>query len=120
EDLLLLAGGRVPPRSTLAAAIDRRIADILLDHGHLTRALPHLRAAVAQEPDARALAARLEDVEQRLLEGPPEEPRPLLDRPAPPELAPLAALEPERCTGTVESYFPDRGFGFLRRADGST
>lgn len=120
DDLMMLCAGRVPPKSTLAAAIDARIAEILLEHDHLTRARPHLRAARDGDPDDRTIERLCEELEKRLREGPPENPRPLVDAPAPPEIAPLAALEPQRVSGRVESYFPDRGFGFIRDQEGST
>jgi tetratricopeptide (TPR) repeat protein len=114
EELLQLSTGRVPPKSTLAAAIDARIAEILVEHDHLTRALPHLRAALGPLPDDAALRARLEEAERRLAEGPPEELRPIENAVVPTELASTLSFEPERLVGRVETYFPDRGFGFIR------
>lgn len=120
DELLQLSTGRVPPKSTLAASIDARIAEILVDHEHLTRALPHLRAALGPLPDDAALAARLQEVERRLAEGPPEKVLPIENGPVPAELASILASEPERLVGRVETYFPDRGFGFLRFRESET
>jgi tetratricopeptide (TPR) repeat protein len=120
EELLLLSSGRVPPRSTLAASIDARIADILVEHDHLTRALPHLTAALGQLPDDGALRARLEEAQRRLAEGPPEKLLPLENAPVPAEFAAAFSFEAERLDGRVETYFPDRGFGFVRFRESET
>jgi cold shock CspA family protein/thioredoxin-like negative regulator of GroEL len=120
DELLQLSTGRVPPRSTLAAAIDARIAEILVEHDHLTRALPHLTAALAQLPDDRALRTRLEEVQRRLADGPAEKLLPLENAPIPAQLASTLSFESERLVGRVETYFPERGFGFIRFRESET
>jgi len=120
DELLQLLSGRVPPRSTLAASIHARIADILLEHDHLTQAIPHLDAALEQDPQDEALLAKRAEAERRLRSAPAAEPRPLVDADVPSELSAILAFEPERSSGAIKSYFRDRGFGFIRVDDGST
>jgi tetratricopeptide (TPR) repeat protein/cold shock CspA family protein len=120
DELLQLSTGRVPPKSTLAASIDARIAEILVEHDHLTRALPHLEAALAQLPDDAALRARLDEARRRIADGPPEKRTPLENAPLPDEVATTLSFEVERLTGRVETYFPDRGFGFIRYRESET
>jgi tetratricopeptide (TPR) repeat protein/cold shock CspA family protein len=120
DDLLQLLAGRVPPRSTLAASIDSRIADILIEHDHLKRALPHLAAALEQSPGDEVLEKAHAEAERRLRDGPPEEQRAFVNADVPPELAAILAFEPKRSSGTIESYFPERGFGFIRDTEGGT
>lgn len=120
EELDRLAEGRVPPRSTLAAAIDLAMADILLEHGRAAEALPRLRAAAEQHPEDAPLQQRLSRLERELEGRAGEDPPPLRDRPLPARLRALRALEPERHAGRVASYFPERGFGFIRYGDERT
>jgi cold shock CspA family protein len=110
----------VPPRSTLAASIDARIADILVEHDHLTRALPHLAAALEQFQEDRDLRGKYEEAERRLRDGPPEERRPLAHAEVPAELSALLDLEPKRERGAIDSYYGDRRFGFIRDDRGVT
>ena len=44
----------------------------------------------------------------------------MVDADVPSELSAILAFEPERSSGAIESYFRDRGFGFIRVDDGST
>ncbi|MEW6267943.1 MAG: tetratricopeptide repeat protein [Thermodesulfobacteriota bacterium] len=117
-DLERLAGGRVPPHSTLAVAVEVRIASILLEHGLRARALEHLRAAVEADPERADVRRRLDELEAAVRTGARDEPRPLADRPLPAELVSLIGEErEERRAGEVISYFQDRGFGFIAYGD---
>lgn len=112
-DLGRLAGGRVPPQSTLAVAVERRIATILLEHGDVSAALAHLQAATDHDPEDTDNQTLLEQARARLLQG-REETRPFADAPLPPDIAEILGGDaPPRLTGHVTSYFPERGFGFI-------
>jgi len=115
EELERLAGGRVPPGSTLAAAVESRIAEILIEHGQLSRALPYLRAAADQEAAGQAERVRLEQLRDRIEagEGEPAESASIVDEPLSADLAHVLGRERQRLEGRIASYFPDRGFGFI-------
>jgi len=120
-DLERLAAGRVPPHSTLAVAVETRIADILLEHGLSTRALRHLQAALEHDPEAEEVRQRLEAVRADIASSPTGTPRPLEDRLLPPEvLAALGEDDQPRLTGHVTNYFADRGFGFIAYGEDNT
>lgn len=120
-DLERLAGGRVPPFSTLAVAVESRIASILLEHGMRTRALEHLRAALEADPDRAEIRARVEQLESAIAAGAKDEPRPLVDAELDPALASLLGDGREqRRPGQVVSYFPERGYGFIGYGEGKT
>jgi tetratricopeptide (TPR) repeat protein len=117
-ELERLAAGRVPPQSTLAVAVESRIATVLLEHGLRSRALQHLRAAHDADPEREDLRRRLEEAESAVRGGTRDEPVPFADPPLPPELAKLLGEErQERRSGEVTSYFPERGFGFITYGD---
>lgn len=112
-DLGRLAAGRVPPRSTLAVAVEQRMAAIRLEHGDVTGALTHLQAAATHDPDDPAIQSLLDQTRARLLQG-RENVRPLSNAPLPDDVAAiLGEGAPARLTGRVVSYFADRGFGFI-------
>lgn len=112
-DLQRLAAGRVPPQSTLAVAVERRIATLLLDHGDVSKALAHLQAASTHDPEDAETQTMLEQARARLLQG-REEPRPFADAPLPADVAAILGEDAQpRLTGHVVNYFPDRGFGFI-------
>jgi tetratricopeptide (TPR) repeat protein len=117
DELERLAAGRVPPQSTLAVAVESRIAAILLEHGRRARALAHLEAAVANDPDRADTRARLEEVRDASSADAAAEPpdgNPLPDAPLPDDVAAVLGHDAApRLTGTVSSYFPERGFGFI-------
>jgi len=108
-----LAAGRVPPQSTLAVAVEQRMATILLEHGDVSGALAHLQAAATHDPDDATTQGLLEAARSRILLG-GEEVRPFADAPLSPDVAAVLAEEaPPRLTGRVVNYFAERGFGFL-------
>lgn len=121
-DLERLAAGRVPPQSTLAVAVECRIAAILLEHGLAARALPHLQAAVEHDPEEVETRARFEQLRRDLEAGTAPRPsRPLEDRPLPPEITEvLGEHQQPRLLGRVANYFPDRGFGFITHGEDET
>lgn len=120
EELERLAGGRVPPGSTLAAAVESRIAEILIQHGQLSRALPYLRAAAEQEAAGDSERRRLDELLSRLEdpEGSATDSSSIVDAPLPDDLARVLGRERPRIDGRVASYFADRGFGFIAHGDG--
>lgn len=119
EELERLAGGRVPPGSTLAAAVESRIAQILIEHGQLSRALPYLRAAAEQEAAGEPERRRLDELLGRLEEpdGNTADSSSIVDAPLPDDLARVLGRERPRIDGRVASYFADRGFGFIAHGD---
>lgn len=119
QDLERLAAGRVPPLSTLAVAVETRLARILLAHGRPSDALKHLQAAAEHDPDDEQTRAILEQTRARLVQsGASETALPLVDAPLPPEIAAvLGEQAPPRATGHVANYFADRGFGFIVYGD---
>lgn len=123
EELERLAAGRVPPKSTLAVAIESRIASILLEHGRVARAVEHLAAAVENDPERSDLRARLDELRGSLAAGTEREVPahdPLPDAPLPEDVAAvLGESTATRHTGKVASYFPDRGFGFIAHDAGA-
>ncbi|MDG2305996.1 MAG: tetratricopeptide repeat protein [Candidatus Binatia bacterium] len=120
EELERLAGGRVPPGSTLAAAVESRIAEVLIQHGQLSRALPYLRSAAEQEAAGEVERARLDALLARIEspQGQPTATESVVDEPLPDELARVLGRERPRVEGRVASYFADRGFGFIAHGDG--
>lgn len=123
EELERLAAGRVPPKSTLAVAVESRIASILLEHGRLAGAVAHLTAALENDPERRDIQARLEELRAQLAAGSEQEvpvQAPLPDAPLPEDIAAvLGESATTRHTGKVASYFPDRGFGFISHDAGA-
>ncbi len=120
EELERLAGGRVPPGSTLAAAVESRIAEVLIEHGQLSRALPYLRAAAEQEAAGDVERERLDSLLARI-EDPdaqPVESESIVDQPLPEDLGQVLGRERPRIEGRVASYFADRGFGFIAHGEG--
>lgn len=114
-ELERLASGRVPPLSTLSVAVESRIASILLEHGMVARALPHLEAAVDADTEREDTVARLAAA-RAIADATGEESgvRPLVDQPLSEELATLLGEGRQaRLSGEVSNYFPDRGFGFI-------
>lgn len=120
EELERLAGGRVPPGSTLAAAVESRIGDILIEHGQLSRALPYLRAAAEQETSGDKEQQRLTEVSDTIDRGDAPEERTIVDEPLPEELARILGRERPRVDGRIASYFADRGFGFIAHGSNET
>ncbi len=120
EELERLAGGRVPPGSTLAAAVESRIAEVLIEHGQLSRALPYLRAASEQEAAGEPERKRLDDLLARLEapQGDSVESTSIVDEPLHDDLARVLGRERPRIEGRVASYFADRGFGFIAHGEG--
>ncbi len=119
EELERLAGGRVPPGSTLAAAVESRIAEVLIDHGQLSRALPYLRAAAEQEAAGEHEKTRLEQLLERIEapDAPAVESASIVDEPLPDDLSRILGRERPRIEGRIASYFADRGFGFIAHGD---
>ena len=115
HELGRLAAGRVPPQSTLAVEVERRLAQILLAHGRPSDALEHLQAALEHDPDDEQTRALLEQTRARLVQsGGTETPLPIDDAPLPADVATvLGEQAPPRVTGHVANYFADRGFGFI-------
>lgn len=112
-DLQRLAAGRVPPQSTLAVAVERRIAQILLDHGDVSSALAHLQSAAVHDPEDADTQTLLEQARARLLQG-RENLRPFADAPLPADVATILGEDTvPRLTGQIVNYFADRGFGFI-------
>jgi len=121
EELERLAGGRLPPGSTLAADVETKIAQVLLDHGHLARAVPYLRAAAEQDGAGEAEKEKLAEVLALLEKGNgTERASPLVDASLPDRVAHLLGPEPSVQRGRIASYFPDRGFGFIAYGEGET
>ena len=119
EELQRLAAGRVPRGSVQAAQVERRIAEVFLDHGQIERGIFHLRAAAALEAtgeeERRLLLRRVEELEK----GPgATEGRPLSDNELPDAVAKALVQERPRTQGTIVNYLPDRGFGFIAPSDG--
>jgi len=110
-----LAAGRVPPQSTLAVAVEVRIAQILLEHGLASRAQRHLQAALEHDPDAEETRALLAVARAEFANGNGiDTARQFDDQPLPPEFAAiLGEDEQPRLSGHVTNYFPERGFGFI-------
>lgn len=121
EELERLAGGRVPPGSTLAATVESRIAEILIQHGQLTRALPYLRTAAEQEAAGEAEQKALDDLLARLEQQgrTKSASASIVDTPLPAELASVLGKERPRIDGRITSYYADRGFGFIAHGDGN-
>jgi tetratricopeptide (TPR) repeat protein/cold shock CspA family protein len=119
EELQRLATGRVPRGSAQAALVERRIAEVLLDHGQNERAIGHLRAAARQEAtgaeERRGLLERAGELE-REVRG--EEGRPLEDANLPDAVARALAQERPRVEGSIVNYVPERGFGFIAATAG--
>jgi tetratricopeptide (TPR) repeat protein/cold shock CspA family protein len=112
-DLGRLAAGRVPPQSTLAVAVETRIATILLEHGQVSNALARLQTAADHDPESGEVQALLEQARAHLVQG-REEVRPFDDVPLPADVAAILGEDaPARMTGHVTNYFADRGFGFI-------
>ena len=120
EELERLAGGRVPPGSTLAAEVESRIAEILVRHGQLSRALPYLKAAAEQETAGTKEEERLEEASARLDANEEPEEQPIVDQPLDDALAEILGRERPRVDGKIASYFADRGFGFIAHGDNET
>ncbi|HZR81955.1 MAG TPA: tetratricopeptide repeat protein [Candidatus Binatia bacterium] len=107
-----LAAGRVPPHSTLACVVERKMAEILLAHGEIEAARKHLATALAhdaEDAEALALLAGAEADENsrasRMVA--------IADAPLPDDVARSLAEAPSRERGVVNTYFPGRGFGFI-------
>lgn len=97
----------------LAAELTERL-------GQYPAALGYLRQLAKTTPDDLTLQARIAALEEA---APPDAPPP--DAPLPPDLlmlddAALNAPARERLPGVIDRFFPDKGFGFIRYADGQT
>lgn len=119
-DLERLAAGRVPPKSTLAVAVEMRVAQILLEHGLVSDALHRLQSALEHDPECDDARTLLEQTRARLVQsGTSETALPFDDGALMPEIAAvLGEQAAPRVHGQVVSYFPDRGFGFIGYEDG--
>jgi tetratricopeptide (TPR) repeat protein/cold shock CspA family protein len=106
-----LASGRVPPQSTLACAVERKMAGIFLAHGDVDAARIHLRAALSHDPEDTDAMALLSGTETRTASAPKVVP--MRDAELPDDVARNLDETPARESGTVTSYFPGRGFGFI-------
>ena len=113
EILGRLASGRVPPQSTLAVTVERRRAELLLAHGHLEQALAHVRSALAQDSEDGDCERLRGEIETQIARGKPSPPEAIEDQPLPAEVADLLVESPAREIGTIATYFPARGFGFI-------
>lgn len=114
DNLERLAAGRVAPRSRLAVAVHRAIAEIAWDHGDADRARSALADALAHDPEDGTVLGRLAEIECDL----PRPRRGVVDGPVAPEILALLDHRPRRLRGRVASYFADRGFGFIAPEDG--
>ncbi len=115
EEFERLAGGRVPPGSTLAIIVETRIGQILMEHGQLARALPYLRTASNQEAAGEAEKQRLLELLTQI-DSSDQQQAPttsIVDAPLPPTLSFILGRERARLEGSVSSYFAARGFGFI-------